>query len=77
MSFVLATLRGVLATIVPGGDGFSILHGEVGACGNGVVGQDFPGLGVTDDHLRVKFLLVFHHDEGGGAGFTVRFLGNR
>ena len=75
MSFVLATLRGVLATIVPAEMVFSVLHGEVGACGNGMMSQNFAGLGIADDHLRVKFLLVFHHDKGGGTG-SRSFLGN-
>ena len=72
----LGYLAGRLGHHCAGGDGFSVLHSEVGACGNGMMSQNFAGLGIADDHLRVKFLLVFHHDKGGGTGFPVRFLGN-
>ena len=72
----LGHLAGRLGHHGAGGNGLSVLHGQVGPGGNGVVGQNLAGLGIADDHLRVEFLLVFHHDEGGRTGFTVRFLGN-
>ncbi len=38
-----------------------------------MMSQNFTGLGIADDHLRVKFLLVFHHDKRGGAEFPGPF----
>ena len=73
MSFVLATLRGVLRELRAAAT-FSCPSPKVSTSRNGVAGEDFLGLRIDDDNLRVQIFFVLDDDHALHAGLVDLFL---